>query len=218
MNSKERDTLILLVGLFVGVGATLMFSNAPHELTGSPQSDGRLPVAVGQELARLDTTSRSIELQAELPEFQAAPDEPRRAVVREVLEPDLAGFIDILPTEMPSDAELERRYGDMGGTELQGALRSLNFVVHSEAKAFLEKKFQRGIFTTQVVAHGTLVNQPMTFPDGAPRATMAKWSHRNDGFSEVSVAEIHPTEQPILAARHAEIAWVALRAKSVADN
>lgn len=142
----------------------------------------------------------------------AAPLSTQRTTITDTEAEETQGFVDVFAMPLPDEADLERRYKGMDAHELTVVKRCLLTVVNSEAKAFLKKKMERGLYTTQVLAQNTEVSfGPATFPDGAIRSTNLVTTHLPDGSVEVKLAEIHPSEQPILAARHAEIEWVSKR-------
>lgn len=147
---------------------------------------------------------------------QAADASGQRVPAEPAADPELLGFVDIFAMPLPDEADLERRYKGMSAKELFIVHRCLLSVVNSEAGAFMKKKMERGLYTTQIVNAGTEVSLgPSTFPDGAIRSTHLVTTNLPDGSMEVKMAEIHPSEQPILAARHAEIDWLARRIEAL---
>jgi|GEM_PF-2821186 len=215
MVAERRDLRSLLIGVLIGCGATVLFWPKGEEPSDAMQPRPQTEVALlGPDLPRQDPVrelpvARTVlESETMAPEEQAEEDEAA----------ELEGFVDILPAALPSEAELMRRYGRMNLQELIGAEKSLNYVVHTEARAFLEQKMERGIFQTHVITVGTPLDQEGTFPDGQPRSVMTKYYPLGDGLQEVRLAEIHPAEQPILAARHAEIAWVSNRRQQLSQG
>ena len=210
MNTKNREFLFLICGLLIGVGFTAVMN--PELIDGLPTTE----LAMGSD--RAASHRHEFDSSTALPEAKLAVATSQRVAVNEGKRDELEGFVDILPMRIPTEAELERRYRDMDVKELIGAEKSLNYVVHTEAKAFLKKKLERGIYTTHVVANGTPMDQSGTYPDGAPRSTMIQYHSLGDGLQEVRLAEIHPSEQPILEARHTEIAWVSKRVQALSKK
>lgn len=210
----NRDLRSLLVGVLIGCGVTILVWPEARE----SGDRGDAPLQTEQMAMNHDSAHgrRYGDLEDSLPQARVAIESTKPE--EEAIEEDgidLAGFVDVLPMKIPTPAELERRYGEMPLVELVGAEKMLNHVVHTEAVSFLEKKMERGLFTTHVIANGAPMEQSGIFPDGSPRSTMMKSRPIGDGLQEVLVAEIHPKEQPILEARHAEIAWVSQRVQDM---
>lgn len=219
MSQDHRELRSLLIGILVGCAVTVFLwpeqqaQTSPLELAAPSGS----AVGPATDLARHVPTQHD---HTELPQARVAIEQLEDGETIAAASPaiDLEGHVDVLPARMPSEMELNKRYGKMSYKELVGAERSLNFILHDEAKAFLKKKLERGLFTTHVIANGTPLEQHGQFPDGSPRSTLVQYHSLGDGLQEAWMAEIHPSEQPVLQARHAEIEWVSRRRQSLVEE
>lgn len=210
MNRGLRDTLAFAAGIGFGIFSFTVLEAAPR-LEASDALEVSPPVAnvsfEGRELAA------PTEVMATAPEAHAVSYRAELETEADIDVSALApkGMLEILQAPMPTDEELEVRYGEMSLPMLIGARKGLAYVVHSEATAFLEQKMERGLYTTQIIPLGTMISHDGRFPDGAPRMFMTKTQTLQDGLSEVWTADIHPKEQPLLERRHAELAWMGSR-------
>lgn len=211
MNRGLRDALSFAGGIGFGVLALSVLSSRP-----GAQSSGSLEMARAEVQASGGGRSLAAPTQvaprpvpvSHRQELDGAADGSAAAEAETFAPP---GMVEMLQSAMPTDAELERRYGEMSLPELIGARKGLSYVVHSEATAFLEQKMERGLYTTQVIAVGTPLSHDGRFPDGSPRMFLTKTHTLPDGTAEVWTADIHQKEQPLLERRHAELAWLGAR-------
>lgn len=207
MNRGLRDTLTFVAGIGFGALALSVLSSRPGAVgSGSIEvADAQVHAAEGERALAAPTRVAR----------ESVPVSHREALEAEAAAQDEAlvadGLVDMLHSTLPTEAELERRYGEMSLPELIGARKGLSYVVHSEATAFLEQKMERGLYTTQEIAIGTPLHHDGRFPDGSPRMLLTKTHTRSDGTAEVWTADIHPKEQPLLERRHAELAWLGAR-------
>jgi hypothetical protein len=156
---------------------------------------------------------------SQLPEARPVQRVPQdRVRLEPEARPELVNALEQLPADIPTKAQLESRYRDYSLPELKGAKKGLSRVVHEEAQSFIQQKLERGLFTTQILPLGAPREQAGTFPDGAPRSFREVWHTRDDGTAEVWIADIHPKEQPLLEARHAELAWLSARVHSLSQD
>jgi len=209
MNRGLRDTLTFVAGITFGIFAysVLGAGNRLEASSGIEVTDEKADAAMARRDLAVPTTV------PDTPTSGFQPVSHRTPVEADIDFSSLApkGMVEMLQAPMPTDAELEVRYGEMSLPELIGARKGLAYVVHSEATAFLEQKMERGLYTTQIIPLGTMISHDGRFPDGAPRMFMTKTHTMQDGMSEVWTADIHPKEQPLLERRHAELAWLGAR-------
>jgi hypothetical protein len=210
---KSQDLTPFALGLLCG-GVAVAFamrlgsSDDVHRPMGTIAEQERLEDHAGRP-------AEGLELPAAEPVRRAPAD---RVALPSESAPELESALEQLPAAIPTLEQLEQRYQDYSLPELIGAEKSLGYVVHHESGAFLDKKIERGLFTTQILPLGAPFELSGTFPDGAPRSTRTVWHTRNDGLAEVWLAEIHPKEQPLLEARHFELAWLSARVHSLTKD
>ncbi len=211
MNRGLRDALTFCAGIGFGVFVyAAIGSGSRLEASGGIQATG--PQAESPT-ARRDLAAPTEVAMASVIESRPVSHRTPVEVEGDIDFSSLApkGMLELLQAPMPTDAELEVRYGEMSLPMLIGARKGLSYVMHSEATAFLEQKMERGLYTTQMIPLGTMLSHDGRFPDGAPRMFMTKTQTMPDGMSEVWTADIHPKEQPLLERRHAELAWLGAR-------
>ena len=115
------------------------------------------------------------------------------------------------PRVLPTDEELEQRFGQRGPAELEGAMKALLWVRGSKTKPLLDRKMETGQYRVDIVPTGSEFEQTGSFPDGTPRATRHVAKFLDDGMTEYHTAEVHQSELWDLMVLDEEIAWIGHR-------
>lgn len=206
MNARELRLIPFALGMLCGgvvVGILLDGARRSERVHSHPEIVAGVPAGAGRAEAH---EARSLPQVGHVESADA-----RRVSIESEPADERVTLLEQLPARIPTPEQLEKRYRDFSLLELKGAEKGMKHVLHEESQAFLEKKMELGQFTTQILPLGVPFEQSGQFPDGASRATRTVWNQLGDGTAEVWIADIHPKEQPMLEARHAEVAWLGAR-------
>jgi hypothetical protein len=112
---------------------------------------------------------------------------------------------------IPTDEELEERFGDLTLPELKGAESAISWVLMRESKRLMKDKFDLGLYESAIVENGMGPMQKAP-SDGSMRATSTRMVQLPSGQTEARTAELLPSDSPLMAARYAELRWLMNRA------
>lgn len=116
-----------------------------------------------------------------------------------------------LPRAIPTDEELEARFGQLDLAQLDVARKAIGWARHLEAGRLLEAKMENGQYRTDVVPAGYEIEGPEPYEGDVSVAGRTDFRTLENGMMEIRRSEVHPDESFALQVHEAEFVWLGRR-------